>query len=58
MIRSLPSHWEHLHVKLTHNDNIKTFDDVARHIELEKDRVLAEKPIQEAFMTKNKSQEV
>ena len=55
MIRSLPSHWEHLHVKLTHNDNIKTFDDVARHIELEKDRVLAEKPIQEAFMKENES---
>ena len=27
--RSLPSAWEHLHINLTHNDNLKTFDDVA-----------------------------
>ena len=31
VIRSLPSNWEHMHVNLTHNENIKTFDDVARH---------------------------
>ena len=47
-----------MHVNLTHNDNIKTFDDVARHVELEGDRLLAEKPVQEAFMNKNKSQGV
>ena len=35
VIRSLPSNWEHIRVNLTHNDNIKTFDDVARHVELE-----------------------
>ena len=34
-----------MRVNLTHNDNIKTFDDVARHIELEKDRILAEKHV-------------
>ena len=44
-----------MHVNLTHNDNIKTFNDVARHVELEEDHLLAEKPIQEAFMTENKS---
>ena len=55
MIRSLPSSWEHMHVNLTHNDNIKTFDDVAHHVELEEDRLLAEKLVQEAFMTENKS---
>ena len=44
-----------MHVNLTHNDNIKTFDDVARQVELEEDRFLAEKPDQEAFMTENKS---
>ena len=37
VIRSLPSAWEHLHINLTHNDNIKTFDDVARHVDLEED---------------------
>ena len=57
VIRSLPSSWENMHVNLTHNDNIKTFDDVARYVELEEDHLLAEKPVQEAFMTKNKSRE-
>ena len=55
VIRSLPSSWEHMCVNLTHNDNIKTFDDVARHVELEEDHLFAEKPIQEAFMIENKS---
>ena len=27
VIRFLPSSWEHIRVNLTHNDNIKTFDD-------------------------------
>ena len=56
VIRSLPNSWEHMRVNLTHNDNIKTFDDVARHVELEEDRFLVEKPVQEAFMIENKSQ--
>ena len=55
MIRSLPNNWEHMRVNLTHNNNIKTFDDVARHVKLEEDCLLAKKPVQEAFMTKNKS---
>ena len=41
-------------VNLTHNDNIKTFDDVARHVELEEDRFLVEKPVLETFIIKNK----
>ena len=45
-------------VNFTHNDNIKTFDDVASHIELEKDRLLVEKPIQETFMIENKYEEL
>ena len=45
VIHSLPSSWKHIRVNLTHNDNIKTFDDVARHVELEEDRLLAEKQV-------------
>ena len=45
VIRSLSSHWEHMCVNLNHNDNIKTFDDVACPVELEEDRLLTEKPI-------------
>ena len=55
MICSLPSHWEHMCVNLTHNDNIKTFDDVAHHVKLEEDRLLTKKHVQETFMTENKS---
>ena len=29
VIHSLPHAWEHLRINLTHNDNIKTFDEVA-----------------------------
>ena len=43
IIHSLPHAWEHLRINLTHNDNIKTFDDVAQHVELEEDRLLADK---------------
>ena len=43
VIRSLPNCWEHLRINVTHNDNIKTFDDVARHVELEEDRLLIDK---------------
>ena len=46
-----------MRINLTHNDNIKTFDDVAHHVELEEYRLLAEKPIYEAFITENKSRE-
>jgi len=37
IIRYLPSNWKHMRVNLTHNDNIKTFDDVACHVKLEED---------------------
>ena len=57
VIHSLPSHLEHKRVNLTHNDNIKIFDDVTHHVKLEEDRLFAEKPVQEAFMTKTKLQE-
>ena len=43
VIRSLPKSWEHMRVNLTHNDSIKKFEDVARHVELEEDRLMAEK---------------
>ena len=56
VIHSLPSNWEHIRVNLTHNDNIKIFDDVARHVELEEDRLLAEKPINKAFISETKMQ--
>ena len=41
-------------INLTHNDNIKTFDDVARLVELEEDCHLADKLVGQAYMTKSK----
>ena len=35
VIHSLPSSWETMCQNLTHNENIKTFDDVTRYLELE-----------------------
>jgi hypothetical protein len=50
VIRSLPKSWEHMRVNLTHNDSIKKFEDVARHVELEEDRLMAEKGVEEAYL--------
>ena len=41
VIRFLPSNWKHMCVNLTHNDNIKIFDNVAYHNELEENRLYA-----------------
>jgi len=54
IIRSFLSNWEHMRVNLTHNDNIKTFDDVAHHVELKEDRLHAEKLVNEAFISETK----
>jgi hypothetical protein len=40
-----------MHVNLIHNDNIKTFDDV---VQVEEDRLHAEKPVNEAFISATK----
>ena len=53
VIRSLPSAWEHLRINLTHN-NIKNFDDVARHVELEEDHLLLDNPNGETYMIESK----
>ena len=50
LIHSLPNAWEHLRINLTYNKNIKTFDYVARHVELEEDRLLANKSSGQAYM--------
>jgi len=38
VIRSLPDSWVHLKLIMTHNENIKTFADISRHVELEAER--------------------
>ena len=50
VIRSFPSSWETMCQNLTHNENIKTFDDVARHLELKAERFKVAKPINSMHM--------
>ena len=50
----LSSNWKHMRANLTHNDNIKTFDDVAHHVEPEEDQLHAEKPVNEPFIFETK----
>ena len=35
VIRSLPKNWKHMVVNMTHNESIKTLDDIVYHLELE-----------------------
>nr|CAD1817218.1 unnamed protein product [Ananas comosus var. bracteatus] len=55
VIRSLPDSWERMKVNLTHNDSIKTFADVARHVELEDERLGATRGPVHAYMTESSS---
>ena len=55
MIRSLPSSWETMCQNLIHNENIKTFDDVAHHLELEAKCLEATKPISSVHMAETSS---
>uniref|UniRef100_M0ZYM9 Uncharacterized protein n=1 Tax=Solanum tuberosum TaxID=4113 RepID=M0ZYM9_SOLTU len=51
VIRSLLNNWKHFKVNLTHNDSIKTFSDVARHVELEDERLGVVKAASNALMS-------
>ena len=44
-----------MYQNLTHNENIKTFEDVARHLELEAERLEAAKPISSMHMAETSS---
>lgn len=43
VIRSLPNSWKHMNINMTPNNNIKTFDDIYRHVELEDESLEVEK---------------
>ena len=51
MITSLPNSWEHMKIHMTHNENINTFDDIARHLKLEEERLEATGVSSEAYTT-------
>ena len=54
VLKSLPRNWDTMKHTITHNGNIKTFADVARHIQLEDDRMEHEKPKGHALLTEGK----
>ena len=58
VIRSLPHSWEHIKVNMTHNENIKTFADIARHLELEDERLEAAKPDAQAYVAASSSKNI
>ena len=45
-------------VNITHNENIKTFADIARHLELEDERLEAVKPDAQAYVAASSSNNV
>uniref|UniRef100_A0A3Q7FGP7 Uncharacterized protein n=1 Tax=Solanum lycopersicum TaxID=4081 RepID=A0A3Q7FGP7_SOLLC len=53
VISSLPNNQEHLKVNLTYNDNILKILDVARHVELEDERLGAVKIASNAFVVES-----
>lgn len=58
VIRSLPNSWEAMSQNLTHNEHITTFDDVARHLELEVKLLEAIKPDSLSYITESSSLKV
>src|SRR5690606_4325200 len=53
VLRSLPEIWDHMKVQMTHNDNVTTFEDISRHLELEDERLEAAKPFNEDNFAKS-----
>jgi hypothetical protein len=53
VIRSLPSSWDAMSQNLTHNENIKTFEDASRHLELEAERLEAANPNSFAYLAES-----
>ncbi|ESQ44830.1 hypothetical protein EUTSA_v10003344mg, partial [Eutrema salsugineum] len=43
VLRSLPESWDHMKVQMTYNENVKTFEDISHHHELEDERLEASK---------------
>ena len=50
VIRSLPKSWEHMVMNMTHNESVKTFDDIVHHLELEVERLVVARPNEQAYV--------
>ena len=58
VIQPFPHSWEHLKVNMTHNENIKTFTDRARHLELEDECLEVARPDAQAYVAASSSKNV
>ena len=56
IIRSLPKSWDHMVVNMTHNESVKTSEDIVRHLELEAERLVASGPTEQAYVAETSSQ--
>ena len=56
VIRSLPKSWYHMVVNMTHNESVKTFEDIVRHLELEAEILVASSPTEQAYVAETSSQ--
>ena len=55
VIHSLAKSWEHMKVNMMHNDNIRTFNDISHHLELEDERQEATKAFCQLYVTESSS---
>ena len=58
VICSVPSLWETMCQNMTHNENIKTFNDIAHHLELEVERLEVAKLISSMHMVETSLRKV
>ena len=42
-------------VNMTHNESVKTFDDIVRHLELEVEPVMVARPDEQAYVVESSS---
>ena len=55
VIRSLPNNWKHMVVNMTHNESVKNFDDIVRHLELEAEQLVVARSNEQAYVAESSS---
>ena len=55
IIISLTNSWEHIVVNMTHNESVKTFDDIVYHLELEARWLVVARHNEQAYVVESSS---
>ena len=55
IIISLTKSWEHIVSYMTHNESVKNFDDMVRHLELEAERLVVARLNEQAYVAESSS---